>query len=261
MDLRFFVDTLIAYSCEVDTDGLSHYFPDRTLRLPNWVKVATVTVDGIVAIPITAGPYVSNFHLQVAANAFVGTPEPRDVALIHCVAAFRSIENGETQMKMAMVSALHQKKVLGLQQQLVFGIFQLRVDFLQVNAGCWISDKIKIYEVGSYSTRSPTSLVQFYFVLQGMRQLASQYKEELTNSTLTLMEAIHIKIPVNEWAPTVSEESNNSGHSGEEELIIRPGISQALASLGKWDVDDRINTFCRNIGSGNSDSGDDLDIA
>ncbi|CUA69258.1 hypothetical protein RSOLAG22IIIB_08382 [Rhizoctonia solani] len=262
MDVRFCIDTLIAYSCEIGSDGLSHYLTDRMLRLPNWSKVATTTVDGVIVIPIADfRPYVSNLGLQEAADALISDQETGDPALVHCVAIFKRMESGENQMKMAMTSAMHQKKVLGLHRQFVFGIFQNKMDFIQVTAGCWISDKIKIYKVGTYSARDPTSLVQFYLVLRGIRQLASRYEEELMNSAATLGNAVDVKSPVNEWAPIrmivtedVSDESNHSESSGGSELIIRPGLSQALASLGQWDVDDRINTFCRNIGYGSNDS-------
>ncbi|CAE6482721.1 unnamed protein product [Rhizoctonia solani] len=232
------------------------------LRLPNWSEVANTTVDGVIVIPIAYfPPYVSNSRLQDAADALISDAEIRDLALVHCVVMFKHIGSGENQMKMAMTSSMHQKKDLGLQRQFVFGIFQHNMNFIQVNAGCWISDKIKIYEVGTYAARDPTSLVQFYLVLRGIRQLASRYEEELMNSSATLGNAVDTKSPVNEWAPIrtiatedVFDESNHSGSSGGSELIIRPGLSQALASLGQWDVDDRINTFCRNIGYGSNDS-------
>ncbi|CAE6420594.1 unnamed protein product [Rhizoctonia solani] len=157
-DLPYAVLTIFPICHHLEAARLSNRDgAERLLRLPDCTtdraKVATTTVDGAIAIRVVDfEQYVSNLDLQHAASAI-----------------FKNLFSGENQMKMAMVSALHQKKVLGTRTQFVFGIFQYNRDFFQVNAGCWI---IKIYRVGRFSLQSPAALVQFYILLREIKQLA-----------------------------------------------------------------------------------------
>ncbi|CAE6489986.1 unnamed protein product [Rhizoctonia solani] len=261
-DMRFCIDTLIAYICEVDTDRLTYYFAKRTLRLPdcttNRAKVATTMVDGAIAIRVVDfEPYLSNPDLQQAASTLVNR-DTLVLELIHCVVGFKSLVNGENQMKMAMVSALHQKKVLGIRTQFVFGILQYNQDFVQVNAACWIVKKMKIYRIGRFSLHSPAALVQLYIILREIKQLANEYKEQIIRSGLALARPISDATLKSGWAPmntSTAGESNSSELAGED-LIVQPGLSPVLASLGQWDTDDKIHSFFRSVGSYDFSSGD-----
>ncbi|CAE6483179.1 unnamed protein product, partial [Rhizoctonia solani] len=123
-DVRYLLDTLLACICEDGTDRSTHYFTERTLRLPDCTtdkaKVTTTMVDGAMAIRIAdLEPYLSNSGLQQAVSTIVGA-STQVLRVLHCPAEFKSVLSGENQMKMAMASALHQKKALGMLGQFVF---------------------------------------------------------------------------------------------------------------------------------------------
>ncbi|KAG8684704.1 hypothetical protein FRC11_011717 [Ceratobasidium sp. 423] len=51
---------------------------------------------------------------------------------------------------MSIVLALHQK-VLGIREQFAFGVFQFKRYFLQVVAGIWQDDEMKLHTVATRS--------------------------------------------------------------------------------------------------------------
>ncbi|CAE7203558.1 unnamed protein product [Rhizoctonia solani] len=262
-DLRVCIDALITHYCD-NTAGLLQYCMEQKLRLPacpgETTNMFTIRTGGVIMIPIpNFSPYVLNFDLLRASTALVGNSEILpDLLLVHCVVEFGTTASSENHMKMGIVSALHQKKVLGIQDQFVFGIFQPDMDFLQVNAGRWEQGEIKIYKVGAYSLRCPSSLVGIYPILRGISRLAVQYKEQLLSTDLDLSHPAFDNPPIDEWAPM--ERFTNEGTSEESnDSESQPGLSPALLSLGQWGVDNRIDVFRQSISD--FDSPEDLDIA
>ncbi|CAE6495769.1 unnamed protein product [Rhizoctonia solani] len=206
-DMRTHIDCLMG----LDGDMPMEYSTGRELRLP---ATASNKINA------------ANYDFRVAASAFyTDSITDEDLILVHCVTAYAPIGCGENRMKIGIVSALYQKRVLGIQDQFVFGVFQFEEDFLQVVAGIWQFDEIKIYKVGNYSLRDSFSLSQFYLVLRGIKQLASVYLDQLMDSEKALLTAIETNLPANEWAP------------------VERGLSLKLAALEEWDRDERVNAF------------------
>ncbi|KDN32966.1 hypothetical protein RSAG8_13945, partial [Rhizoctonia solani AG-8 WAC10335] len=184
--IRSPLDNFFMNICQIDSPRF-RYHVEQKLKLPacmtSKAKVTMTKADGVLSVPIPGfGPYDLSPELRAAASAFVGTPEPPILMLVHCVVEFKRTDNGENQTKMGIASALYQKKVLGIESQFAFGIFQIQTDFLRVVVARWVGGKIRIYSVGTYSLRSPMSLLELYFVILGIRQLATTYEEELFQS-------------------------------------------------------------------------------
>ncbi|CAE6424630.1 unnamed protein product [Rhizoctonia solani] len=235
---RPYLDELMNRSCYVDSSILMRYSVEwkRTLRLPrpistpDIIRVPTVTASGVTFLPIANfRPHDLSPEFRTAVSAFADEPETSDLMFIHFVAQYNRMGSSENRMKMAMASALQQKKILGLQGQFVFGVFQFNSDFLQVNAGRWMGDEMKIYKIGTYTFKSPASLVEFALAVRKINQLAEVYRDQLMEAAPVLQRAVENKRPVDEWAPMHVaathedferlsesehwEEPNNSEHS------------------------------------------------
>ncbi|CUA69607.1 hypothetical protein RSOLAG22IIIB_03978 [Rhizoctonia solani] len=281
---RAYIDGLMDRSCEA-VDDLVWYSTDRMLRLPvstsklDRIRVSTIATSGGIFLPVpNFRPYELSPEFRTAASALADLTETSKFMFIHCVTQYKSMNSSENRMKMAMASALQQKKALGLQDQFVFGVFQFDSDFLQVNAGRWVDDEIKIYKIGAYTLRSPASLVEFQLVVRRINQLAPVYRDQLMEVAPELQRAIENKAPVDGWAPIRIattyddferlsesehlEESTDPEYSGTESNMKQGGIISfaeagryltglfpELSSLGEWDVNERINTFRQGIRS------------
>ncbi|CAE6517088.1 unnamed protein product [Rhizoctonia solani] len=276
---RAYIDGLMDRSCEAVND-LVWYSTDRMLRLPvptsklDRIRVSTITTSGGIFLPVpNFRPYELSPEFRTAASALADPPETSKLMFIHWVTQYKRMGSSENRMKMAMASALQQKKALGLPDQFVFGVFQFDSDFLQVNAGRWIDDEIKIYKIGTYTLKSPASLVEFQLVVRRVNQLAPVYRDQLMEVAPALQRAIENKAPVDEWAPIRIatayedferlsesehfEESTNPEHSRREssdsedsgESNVTQGLSPELSSLGEWDVNERIDTFRQGVRS------------
>ncbi|CAE7155756.1 unnamed protein product [Rhizoctonia solani] len=266
-DVYVFIDSLIQ-SCRLNSDPPVMYRMERVLRLPipapDRARVATITASGVMLLPIVNfGPWILSPEFRIAASAVSTAEEAPDMIFVHYITELKCTDNSENKMKMGMVSALLQKKALGVPTQFVFGIFRSGIDFIRVNAGLWLDDEMEIYRVGTYSLRSPASLVEFYLVLQGIFQLVGVNRDQLMELAPALEKAIKTKPPVDEWAPiyipTSSESySENSEESGFQSVVR---LSPALSSLGKWDVDNRIDSFLQSMGSCDPDATDDAEIS
>ncbi|KDN34154.1 hypothetical protein RSAG8_12767, partial [Rhizoctonia solani AG-8 WAC10335] len=261
---RIYIDALIR--CGVDSDALAKYRLPPLTPITDRVRVATTTASGVILLPIANfNPYNLSPEFRTATSAATNTlenPENRDLTLVHCVVELKWMGSGENQMKMALVSALLQKKILGTTEQFVFGVFQFDRDFLEVNAGLWLDDEIKVYKVGTYSLRAPASLIEFHLLLRGVNQLARVYRDQLMELSPVLQRAIETNLPVSEWAPirvtTTRENFEESGDSEQSggESSIQSGLSLELSVLGQWDVDDRIDAFRQSMRSCDSDAMD-----
>ncbi|CAE7199320.1 unnamed protein product [Rhizoctonia solani] len=184
------------------------YLVGETLKLPaSSARAQVTTAGGVVLLPIlNFSPYTLSPEFRTTASALARTPE--NLLLVHCVTEFRRVDNGENQMKLDMISALYQKKILGITNQFVFGVFQFDTDMLQINAGLWQDDKIKIYRVGTYSLQAPASLLEFVFALRGINQLGRTYRDQLLESAAAFQEAIKTKPLVDAWASTLIPDIN-----------------------------------------------------
>ncbi|CAE7171338.1 unnamed protein product [Rhizoctonia solani] len=174
--------------------------------------------------------------------------------LVHLVAEYKRDENGENKMKMGMMSALYQRKALGIEGQFAFGLFQFSGVGLQVVVGTWQDETIQFYRVGTYSRQSPETLVELYFLLRAIKHLAGKYKTELQNSSTKLLDRINANPPADEWAardtdtiPEAPEHSNDEPQQGGGSNIPQ-GMTQALSKLEQWDENDRINAYNKSVG-------------
>ncbi|CAE7193174.1 unnamed protein product, partial [Rhizoctonia solani] len=244
-DVRFSIDNLIMYSCDADGDEFLVYSTEQKLKLPSTrssqlpsqVDVSSTIVDGVISLDLICfKPYILNrLQLRTLLSAFSTKHTTQDLILVHLVAEYRDKrdESGENQMKMGMVSALHQKKVLGIEGQFVFGLFQFMGDGLQVVAGIWQDGTIQFYEVETYTLRSLASLVELYFLLRAIKRLAAEYKTELEKSSIELLYRIKANPPADEWATrdtnTISEVSEDP--SDEPQQAGRSNIPQGMISL------------------------------
>ncbi|KAG8697978.1 hypothetical protein FRC11_014714, partial [Ceratobasidium sp. 423] len=168
-------------------------------------------------------------------------------SLVHCVSEYKREGSGANQAMMGIVSAMYQKKLLGL-KQFVFGIFQLQSGFIDVVAAAWQNDRITIYKVGCYSLSSSTRLIEFYLALQGINQLARVYSDALKNSGRALADSFRINPPKDVWAndplATIREvpgESNSQEQRGGPN--VQSGLGNHLSTLEAWDGNDRIRAF------------------
>ncbi|CAE7146167.1 unnamed protein product [Rhizoctonia solani] len=261
-DVRFSIDNLVMYSCDADGDELLVYSTEQKLKLPSikssqlssQVDVSSTTADGIISLDlIQFKPYTLNFpQIQTLLSALSTESLTLNLILVHFVAEYKHDE-GENQMKMGVVSALYQKKMLGIEGQFVFGLFQFSGDGLAVVAGVWQDGKIQFYEVGTYTRQSPASLVELYFLLRAIKRLAAEYKTELEKSSTELMSRIKVNPPADEWAaretdtvPEVLEDpSDEPQQAGRSNIPQR--MSQALSKLEQWDANDRINAYNKSV--------------
>ncbi|KAJ1301856.1 hypothetical protein OPQ81_009083 [Rhizoctonia solani] len=162
---------------------------------------------------------------------------------------------------MGIISALYQKRVLGL-EQFVFGVFQLQTDFIDVVVGAWQNGKATIYRLGRYSLGSPPHMVEFYLTLRGINRLASEYTTELTNLGHAIGERFRIKPPKSVWAKNTGEPMKTiheaPGESSNQEqrrgTNVQSGLSHRLSTLESWDIHDRIISY---LGSTSSIISDD----
>ncbi|KEP52541.1 putative lactonase domain protein [Rhizoctonia solani 123E] len=252
-DIHFILDSLMMHSCDGDGDEFLVYSTEQKLRLPatssTKANVVTTTADGVSSLDIIEfDPYTIHIDYRESMSAFSTKNPTLHLILVHCVVEYKRLGVGENQMKMGMVSALYQKKVLGIHNQFVFGIFQFNKDGLQVVAGIWEADTIKLYNVGKYSLRHPGSLVELYLVLRGMKRLAADYRKELLNSSKTLRGVFKTNPPVNEWATR----DTNTIHELPEETDDEPQhgdshFQRGLSTLELWDMAARINAFHESI--------------
>ncbi|CUA77055.1 Peptidyl-glycine alpha-amidating monooxygenase [Rhizoctonia solani] len=225
-DLRFLLDGLIMHGCDGDGDEFLIYSTDQKLKLPEIkpseisekVNVATTTADGVTSLDINDfKPYIRLVGHRAAMSPFSTKPPTFQLILVHCVVEYEREGTGENQMKMGIVSALYQKKVLGIQQQFAFGIFQYSGDGLQVVAGIWEGDIIKLYHIGDYSLRDPVSLIEFHLLLLAIKRLAAKYKQQLVDSSDALLNALKAKPPTHKWATPETRGTSTIPETPEEQ--------------------------------------------
>ncbi|CUA75591.1 hypothetical protein RSOLAG22IIIB_11863 [Rhizoctonia solani] len=260
-DLRFLLDGLIMHGCDGDGDEFLIYSTEQKLKLPEIkpskisekVNVATTTADGVTSLDIKDfKPYTRLVNRRPVMSSFSTKYPTHRLILVHCVVEYKREGVGESQMKMGIVSALYQKKVLGIQQQFAFGIFQYSGDGLQVVAGIWEDDIIKLYQIGNYSLQDPVSLIEFHLLLLSMKRLAARYKQELMDSSDALLNALEAEPPTHQWATPETRGTSTIPETPEEQddpPQHRGGSSfqHGLSTLGRWDIDDRIKTFKESI--------------
>ncbi|CAE7187319.1 unnamed protein product [Rhizoctonia solani] len=268
-DVRFDIDNLVMYSCDADEDELLVYSTEQKLKLPsakssqpsNQVDVTSTTADGVISLDLIGfEPYsFSDLQLQALLSAFSTKPPTSNLILVHLVAEYKCDGNGENQMKMGMVSALYQKKMIGIQGQFVFGLFQFMGNRLGVVAGIWQDGTINFYRVGNYLRQNLASLVELYFLLRAVKRLAAKYKTELEQSSNELANRIEANPPADEWATRdtdtiyeAPEEPTDEPQQGGGSNIPQ-GMTRALLKLEQWDATDRINAYTKSVS--NCDSG------
>ncbi|CAE6486803.1 unnamed protein product [Rhizoctonia solani] len=260
-DLRFLLDGLIMHGCDGDGDEFLIYSTEQKLKLPEIkpskisekVNVVTTTADGVTSLDINDfEPYDLLVSRRPAMSSFSTKYPTHRLILVHCVVEYEREGMGENQMKMGIVSALYQKRVLGIQQQFAFGIFQFSGVGLQVVAGIWEGDIIKLYQIGEYSLQDHVSLIEFHLLLLGMKRLAAEYKQQLMDSSDTLLSALKAKPPTHRWATpetrgtgtipeTPEEQDHPPQHGGGS------SFQHGLSTLGRWDIVDRIYAFNESI--------------
>ncbi|CAE6466182.1 unnamed protein product, partial [Rhizoctonia solani] len=221
-DLRFILDSLMMHSCDGDGDEFLVYSTEQKLRLPatrsTKVNVVTTTADGVSSLDVIEfDPYTIHTDYRESMSAFSTKSPTLHLILVHCVVEY---------------------KCLGFNK-----------DGLQVIAGIWEVDTIKLYNVGVYSLRHPVPLVELYLVLRGMKRLAADYRKELLNSSKTLRGVFRANPPVHEWATRdtdtiyeLPEETDNEPQHGRGSHFQR-----GLSTLELWDMAARINAFHESI--------------
>ncbi|CUA76313.1 Nephrocystin-3 [Homo sapiens] [Rhizoctonia solani] len=263
MDRRITIDTLMAHICEGDGDYIVKYGTEQKLKLPKATgfDVLTTTADGVIYLDIPCyQPYEASSELREFGSAFV-PGLPNRLKVVHCVAEYKrgGSASGMNRALMGIVSGLYQKKVLSIAHQLVFGVFHVQVDVLQVIAGFWQDGWIRLYKIGEYSVRNPASSVQLYLVIRGIRQLGQFYAQELRELEQELEIRLMSQPPVNEWAmdrmnniPEDPNEPYTQTHDGNEPNAS--GLGDQLSNLGHWDGHDKVFAYLKSMSDSDSSS-------
>ncbi|CEL57268.1 hypothetical protein RSOLAG1IB_08480 [Rhizoctonia solani AG-1 IB] len=227
MDIRAVIDSLVIYTYEAEQMRTLRYSAEQTLKLPfirtKNFDVATITADGVHSLEITDLDLNEEYKFCEIVSAIkgVGAKTPTALSLVHCVTEYKRTGSGVNGAMMGMVSALYQKRVLGL-DHFVFGIYQCRTEFIRIVAAAWQDNKIKVYEVGSYSLKCPVQVIQFYFVLREIKRLGYEYADEVKSSNFALLQLFKEDPPGDIWArddlsaiPETTDESDAQEKYGE----------------------------------------------
>ncbi|CAE7077640.1 unnamed protein product [Rhizoctonia solani] len=206
-DMRFMIDCLLDDFCSSAEDRVVRYSINQDLKLPQArfgkYNVTNTKAGGSMLVEVTNfEPYRANPETQIVATE-LGPEIPRHLQVVHCVVGFQGQSSGKNRAMMGLVSAIHQKRALGVPEQFTFGVFQRQVHFLQVFAGAWQAgeSKIKLYDIGTYLLSNPVDAIRFYLVFRAIEQLAGVYLEQLRQSEQELMSRVTANLPVVDWTP------------------------------------------------------------
>ncbi|CAE6455391.1 hypothetical protein ACGC1H_005766 [Rhizoctonia solani] len=265
MDRRVSIDYLLAYICESDGIDTIKYSTEQKIKLPKvrGFNVSTTKADGVVFMDIPDfDPFEKSEELRDLGSTFSPGP-PKRLKVIHCVAEYKRDGGGTNQALMGIVSGLYQKKVLNIAHQLVFGVYHVSADILQVIAGAWQGGWIRVYKVGKYSLRDPMDAVQFYFVMREIRRIGQLYLEELRQSEMDFTLRLMDQAPVDEWdmdhMDSITEdpsESNSQVYNGNGSNI-QPGWHLKLSALGKWNRHERVLSYLESMSNNSTSSSED----
>ncbi|CAE7062664.1 unnamed protein product [Rhizoctonia solani] len=256
---RLIVDSLLSHICEEAGEAVL-YRAEQELRLPpakvGRYNVTHTTADGAMLVGVTGfKPYDDNLNLQTAATA-LNLQTPRDLQVVHCVTEFKQEGSGANQAIMGMVSAIHQKKALGVLGQFTFGVFQHQANFLQIFAAAWQANegKIKLYEIGIYSLNNPVHVVRFYLVIRGIVGVAGNYLQQLRESEPMLATQVEITPPAANWTPfrmDILEAGGSNAQGTSRRLALK-----LLPASEECDARNRVLSYLESISQPASNAAD-----
>ncbi|KAG8703942.1 hypothetical protein FRC08_002543 [Ceratobasidium sp. 394] len=246
-EARIGVENLLAFAYDVADDErwLMHLI-ERELRLPRanvpGVEVALVKPDAVhmmLAQPMPA----YNYHRDKVSCLYLPAP-PEYCQMVHCVAEYGIGAAGKHRALMGITSGLYQRRSVGIYDQFVFGIFQVRLCVFEVIAGIWRDDKIEICKLGEFGLEGTLGCVSFYLLNREIKKLGLEYMERICRQGSIIGPRVGILTKLTDWMPwdprrdyasdmnevMVQEEANES--EGEDKSVDEEYIETNFEAWG-----------------------------